>query len=57
MEMLLFLKVVVYTISLIVLIMLSCTYLFVFEWLEKKDKIIAAVSLVLLSLICICSKP
>jgi uncharacterized membrane protein len=56
MDILILLKVIIFTLSFIALIAVAFVYSCVFDHLEDKDKAIAVISILLLLLICVCTK-
>jgi uncharacterized membrane protein len=56
MDILILLKVIIFTTSFIALIIVAFVYSCVFDHLENKDKAIAVISILLLLLICVCTK-
>ena len=56
MDLIFLLRVIIFTISFIALILVAFIYSCVFDHLEDRDKAIAVISILLLLIICICTK-
>jgi len=56
MDILILLKVIIFTLSFIALILVAFVYSCVYNHLEDKDKAIAVISILLLLIICVCTK-